>query len=123
VYAGATATLTITTTRVPHVLEIPTLAVTYSGSKASVEVQQGGSTVTRTVTMGTTYGLESQVLSGVRAGEKVAVTAPTFAGRVGVGGGFGQRSGTGTGTGSGEGGVGGGFSNGGGFGSGTGGAG
>jgi multidrug efflux pump subunit AcrA (membrane-fusion protein) len=115
VYAGATATLTITTTRVPDVLEIPTLAITYSGSNASVEIQQGGSTVKRAVTIGTAYGLESQVLSGVRAGEKVAVTIPSFGGRVGgTGGGFGGRSGTGTG---------GGFTNGGGFGGGAGGTG
>jgi multidrug efflux pump subunit AcrA (membrane-fusion protein) len=127
VYAGATATLTITTTRVPDVLEIPTLAITYSGSNASVEVQQGGSTLKRAVTIGTAYGLESQVLSGIKAGEKVAVTIPSFGGRVGgTGGGFGERSGTGTGTGTTPGGGftnGGGFANGGGFGGGTGGGG
>jgi multidrug efflux pump subunit AcrA (membrane-fusion protein) len=101
VYAGASATLVITTKQVSNVLEIPTLAVTYSGSTATVKVQQGGSTVTRTVTIGTTYGLESQVLSGVRAGEKVLVTIPTFAGRPGGRtGGFTRTGGTGgTGTG------------------------
>jgi macrolide-specific efflux system membrane fusion protein len=116
VYAGATATMTITTTHVPNVLEIPTLAITYSGSNASVQVRQGGSTVKRSVTLGTAYGLESQVLSGIKAGEKVVVTIPTFAGRVGGtgGGGFGQRGGTGTGTGGF--GSGGGFTGGGGFG-------
>jgi macrolide-specific efflux system membrane fusion protein len=124
VYAGATATLTITTTRVPDVLEIPTLAITYSGSTGSVEVKQGSSTVKRAVTIGTAYGLESQVLSGIRAGEKVAVTIPSFGGRVGgTGGGFGQRGGTGTGTGTGGFTNGGGFANGGGFGGGTGGGG
>jgi macrolide-specific efflux system membrane fusion protein len=78
VYAGASATLVITTKKVSNVLEIPTLAITYSGSTATVKVQQGGSTVTRTVTIGSTYGLESQVLSGVKAGEKVLVSIPTF---------------------------------------------
>jgi multidrug efflux pump subunit AcrA (membrane-fusion protein) len=122
VYAGAAATMTITTKHVSNVLEIPTLAVTYTGSTASVVVQQGGSTVKRTVTIGTTYGLESQVLSGVTAGEKVRVTIPSFGartGRPGGGTGFGSGTGTGTGgTGTGTGGVGGGggFSNGGGFG-------
>jgi macrolide-specific efflux system membrane fusion protein len=134
VYAGATATLTITTTRVPDVLEIPTLAISYAGSNASVEIQQGGSTLKRPVTIGTAYGLESQVLSGVKAGEKVEVTIPSFGGRLGgTGGGFGRRGGTGTGSGTGTGGGftngggfgggGGGFTNGGGFGGGTGGGG
>jgi multidrug efflux pump subunit AcrA (membrane-fusion protein) len=124
VYAGATATMTITTAHVPNVLEIPTLAITYSGSNASVQVQQGGSTVKRSVTVGTAYGLESQVLSGIKAGEKVVVTIPTFAGRVGGtgGGGFGQRGGTGSGTGGGFG-SGGGFTGGGGFGGAAGGGG
>jgi multidrug efflux pump subunit AcrA (membrane-fusion protein) len=124
VYAGATATLVITTKRVSNVLEIPTLAITYAGSNATVKLQQGGSTVTRAVTIGTTYGLESQVLSGVTAGEKVVVTTPTFPGRIGGGtggegfgtrggegfgsGGFGSGSGSGSGTG-----TGGGFGNGG----------
>jgi macrolide-specific efflux system membrane fusion protein len=120
VYAGASATMTITTKHVSNVLEIPTLAVTYAGSTASVEVQQGGSTVKRTVTIGATYGLESQVLSGVKSGEKVRVTIPTFGGRLGRSGGTGFGGGGGTGTGGGEftNGGGGGFTNGGGFGGG-----
>ncbi len=108
VYAGASATLVITTKKVSNVLEIPTLAITYSGSTATVKVQQNGSTSTRTVTVGATYGLESQVLSGVKAGEKVLVTIPTFGGRPGGrtggegfgSGGFtrgGETGGTGTG--------------------------
>jgi hypothetical protein len=116
--------MTITTKHVSNVLEIPTLAVTYSGSTASVQLQQGGSTAKRTVTIGATYGLESQVLSGVTAGEKVKVTIPSFGGRLGRpggGAGLGTRSGTGTGTGGFGGG--GGFTNGGGFGGGSGGGG
>jgi macrolide-specific efflux system membrane fusion protein len=126
VYAGASATLVITTKKVSNVLEIPTLAITYSGSTATVKVQQGGSTVTRTVTIGANYGLESQVLSGVKAGDKVLVTIPTFGGRTGgrTGGeGFGGGGGFGGGTGeTGRGGTGGtggtGGFGGGGFGSG-----
>jgi membrane fusion protein, macrolide-specific efflux system len=118
VYAGATATMTITTTHVPNVLQIPTLAISYAGSNASVELQQGSSTVKRSVTIGTAYGLESQVLSGLKAGQKVEVTIPAFGGRrVGTGNGGGFRPGGGTGTGTGPGG---GFTNGGGFGNGGG---
>jgi membrane fusion protein, macrolide-specific efflux system len=78
VYDGATATTVITTKHVSDVLEIPTLAITYSGSAASVQVQSGGSTSTRTISVGTSYGLETQVLSGLKSGEKVVVTIPTF---------------------------------------------
>jgi multidrug efflux pump subunit AcrA (membrane-fusion protein) len=79
VYAGASATMSITTKKVSNVLEIPTLAITYDGSKASVKISSGGSTHTRTITVGTSYGLETQVLSGLTSGEKVVVTIPTFA--------------------------------------------
>jgi multidrug efflux pump subunit AcrA (membrane-fusion protein) len=103
VYSGASATVAITTEKVPNVLEIPTLAITYTGSKATVEVSANGHTSTRTITAGTSYGLETQVLSGVNAGEKVVVRIPTF-GRGGTGGGeggtlfrnFGGTGGTGT---------------------------
>lgn len=81
VYAGATATASITTKHVANVLEIPTFAITYNGSTASVQVKTGGSTSTRTVTVGTSYGLETQVLSGLKAGEDVVVTVPSFPGR------------------------------------------
>jgi multidrug efflux pump subunit AcrA (membrane-fusion protein) len=80
VYAGATATAEITTKHVSDVLEIPTLAITYDGSAASVKVRVGGSTATRTITVGTSYGLETQVLSGLTAGENVVMTIPTFGG-------------------------------------------
>jgi membrane fusion protein, macrolide-specific efflux system len=128
VYAGASATLVITTKQVSNVLEIPTLAITYSGSTATVKVQQSGSTVTRTVTIGATYGLESQVLSGVKAGEKVLVTIPTFGGRPGGrtggegfgGGGFTRGGETGTGGTGGTGGFGSGGFGSGGFGGGGG---
>ena len=115
VYAGASATLAITTKKAIRALEIPTLAVHYDGSKASVQVNNGGGAVTRTITVGTTYGLETQVLSGIKAGDKVVVTIPTF-GRGTPGGGTGGRPGGGFG------GTGGGFGGGtGGFGGGTGG--
>jgi macrolide-specific efflux system membrane fusion protein len=81
VYAGATATASITTKHVANVLEIPTFAITYNGSTASVRVKSGSSTSTRTITVGTSYGLETQVLSGLKAGEDVDVTIPTFPGR------------------------------------------
>jgi membrane fusion protein, macrolide-specific efflux system len=106
VYAGASATLAITTKKSIRALEIPTLAVHYDGSTATVQVNNGGGAVTRTITVGTTYGLETQVLSGIKAGDKVVVTIPTFGRgttRGGSGGGFGGGFGGGTGGGSGGG--------------------
>jgi membrane fusion protein, macrolide-specific efflux system len=114
VYAGANATLTITLKRTVRALEVPTLAVTYNGSKASVQVSDGHGVSTRAITVGTAYGLETQVLSGIKSGEKVVVTVPTFArggftrtGTGGSGGSGGFGEGFGSGGGSGFGGTGG----------------
>jgi multidrug efflux pump subunit AcrA (membrane-fusion protein) len=79
VYAGSSATLSITTKKVSNVLEIPTLAITFNGSTATVQVDNGGGTVTRSITVGESYGLETQVLTGLKAGDKVVVKVPTFA--------------------------------------------
>lgn len=78
VYAGASATLSVTTKKSFKALEIPTLAITYSGSTASVEVNDGSGTSKRTITVGQSFGVETQVLSGLKAGDKVVVTIPTF---------------------------------------------
>ncbi|HEX3825549.1 MAG TPA: HlyD family efflux transporter periplasmic adaptor subunit [Mycobacteriales bacterium] len=131
VYSGASATLSITTKKAIRVLEIPTLAISYNGSKATVQVNDGSGAVTRAITVGTMYGLETQVLSGIKPGEKVVVTIPSFGraftnrtgtggtgggfggfgggeGGLGGGGGFGGRTGTGGTGGTGGGGFGGG---------------
>lgn len=117
VYAGASATLTITTKHAFKALEIPTLAIHYNGSQATVSVNNGGGAVTRKITVGTSFGLETQVLSGIKAGDKVVVTLPTF-GQGTTRGGTGGTGGFGGGFGGGTGGFGGGT---GGFGGGTGG--
>jgi membrane fusion protein, macrolide-specific efflux system len=111
VYSGASATLTVTTKKSFKALEVPTLAVHYNGTQASVQVNNGGGVVTRAITVGTTFGLETQVLSGISAGDKIVVTIPTF-GRGTTRGGTG--GGTGFGGGFGGGGFGGGLGGGGG---------
>jgi macrolide-specific efflux system membrane fusion protein len=122
VYAGASATVVITTKHVSKVLEIPTLAITYSGSTATVNVSSGGHTSKRTISAGTTYGLETQVLSGLKSGDKVVVTIPTFGGgRLTRGGTGGTGGGLTGGFGGGTGGFGGATGGAGGFGGGTGG--
>jgi hypothetical protein len=50
-----------------------------------VQLKSGGSTVTRDITVGQTYGLQTAVKSGLVAGDKVVVSIPTFA-RAGTGG-------------------------------------
>jgi RND family efflux transporter MFP subunit len=91
VYAGSSATLSITTSKAVNVLAIPTLAITYSGSTATVKVKTGSGTQTRTITVGQTYGQQTAVKSGLVAGDQVVVTIPTF-GRIGT------TNGTGGGT-------------------------
>jgi RND family efflux transporter MFP subunit len=88
VYAGSSATLAITTSKAVNVLAIPTLAITYSGSTATVKVKTGSGTQSRTITVGQTYGQQTAVKSGLVAGDKVVVTIPTFA-RIGTTGGGG----------------------------------
>ncbi|HVW80673.1 MAG TPA: efflux RND transporter periplasmic adaptor subunit [Mycobacteriales bacterium] len=88
VYAGSSATLSITTSKAVNVLAIPTLAITYSGSTATVKVDTGSGTQTRTITVGQTYGQQTAVKSGLVAGDKVVITIPTFA-RIGSTGGTG----------------------------------
>ncbi|HVT65699.1 MAG TPA: HlyD family efflux transporter periplasmic adaptor subunit [Mycobacteriales bacterium] len=101
VYAGSSATLSITTDKAVNVLAIPTLAITYDGSAASVELKSGGSTKQQTITVGQTYGLQTEVKSGLQPGDQVVVRIPTFA-RIGTtsngnGGGFGREGGFPTG--------------------------
>jgi multidrug efflux pump subunit AcrA (membrane-fusion protein) len=86
VYAGSSATLAITTSKAVNVLAIPTLAITYNGSTATVKVKTGSGTQTRTITVGQTYGQQTAVKSGLVAGDQVVVTIPTFA-RLGTTGG------------------------------------
>jgi macrolide-specific efflux system membrane fusion protein len=113
IYSGASATVVMTTKHTSNVLEIPTFAIINNGSTATVQVQNGSSTSTRTISVGTSYGLETQVLSGLKAGEKVVVTLPSFSGRAptstgsGNGGGLGEFGGTGSGGGFPSGGTGG----------------
>ena len=93
VYAGATATLSITTKKAFKALEIPTLAITYNGSTATVQVNDGSGTSRRTITVGQSFGAETQVLSGLKAGDKVVLSIPTFGRVITNRGGTGGRNG------------------------------
>jgi hypothetical protein len=91
------------------VVVVPTSAVTYTGGTTAVTLDQGGAKVTQPVTIGIAAAGQTQIVSGLSAGQKIYVTSVSF------------RSPLGT-TRSGAGGFGGGFGGGtGGFGGGTGG--
>ena len=68
-----------------NVVLIPTEAVKGSGSSATVQVLANGQTQTRTITVGRQSGAETEVVSGLNAGESVIYTR-TFRGFFGGGG-------------------------------------
>jgi multidrug efflux pump subunit AcrA (membrane-fusion protein) len=130
-YAGASATASIIVKDLKNVLEVPTAAISYASGNPTVTVSANGKKTTRTVTTGATLDDETQITSGLTAGQKVVETVIKFkagAGarslfggtgsgtRTGGFGGFGRtgRTGTGGGTGFGGGGGGSGFGGGGG---------
>jgi multidrug efflux pump subunit AcrA (membrane-fusion protein) len=79
-YAGSSATLTITVKVLSTVVEVPTGAISYSGGKAQVTAVTGGSRVTRSVTTGQVSTGETQITSGLKAGDKVVEQVVTFEG-------------------------------------------
>jgi multidrug efflux pump subunit AcrA (membrane-fusion protein) len=94
-YAGATANISIVVKEVQNALEVPTAAIEFSNGNTTVTVINGGAQTTRTVSLGTASGGYTQVLSGLRAGDKVLERIVTISGsgsgnggRGGFGGGF-----------------------------------
>lgn len=79
-YAGASATLSITVKELTTVVEVPTAAISYAGGRAQATVVTGGRHVTRDVTTGQVSTGETQVTSGLRAGERVLERVVTFTG-------------------------------------------
>jgi len=115
-YAGSTADVSIIVKQLNNVTEVPTAAISYSSSgQATVTKVVNGSNVVTPVTVGAAQSGETQIVSGVSAGDKVLERVISFRGVGGTTGG-GLFGGTG-----GRFGGGGGFG-GGGFGGGAGGA-
>jgi multidrug efflux pump subunit AcrA (membrane-fusion protein) len=126
-YAGATADVSIIVKQLTNVTEVPTAAISYNSSgQATVTQVVAGKHVTTPVTLGEASAGETQIVSGLQAGDKVVNRTVTFKAPVGGAGGAGIFGGTGGGTGrftgggglggGGFGGGGGGFTGGGGFG-------
>ncbi len=121
-YAGTSATLTITTEQLSNVVEVPTSAISYSNGQTTVTKVVKGSQVSQAVTTGAAASGETQITSGLKAGDVIMERVVKFNGTSGSGsrsllGGSGSSTGTGGGFPSGGGGFpggGGGFPGGGG---------
>jgi multidrug efflux pump subunit AcrA (membrane-fusion protein) len=106
-YAGGAADVSIIVKQVENVLTVPTSALHTEKDTTVVHQMKNGEQVSTPVTVGTAYGAVTQILSGLKTGDKVVGT--TFRGG-NLTGGTGARQGNGTGSGgTGNGGFGGGF--------------
>jgi macrolide-specific efflux system membrane fusion protein len=113
-YAGSTADVSIIVKQLNDVVEVPTLAITYTtAGQATVTKVEGGKHVSQSVTVGEAAAGETQITSGVKAGDSIVERVVKFTGvggrgRTGTGitGGF-TRTGGGGFTGGGGGGFGG----------------
>lgn len=98
-FAGSTSTVELIVKQEPNVITIPTAAIHTVNGNTIVYKQVNGSKVTTPVTIGTSYGPLTQILSGITAGDQVVVTftRPGGTGGRGLGGGNGTRTGGGFG--------------------------
>jgi macrolide-specific efflux system membrane fusion protein len=98
-YAGSTADVSIIVKQLNDVVEVPTAAISYTNGQATVTKVKNGKHVTQTVTVGQAATGETQIISGVWAGDSIIERVVKFTGRPGATGGGGLFGGTGTGTG------------------------
>jgi macrolide-specific efflux system membrane fusion protein len=97
-YAGATADVSIIVKQLSDVTEVPTNAISYtSGGQATVTEVANGNHVVTNVTVGEAENGETQILSGVKSGDKVLEREVSFkapgGGSAGLFGGTGTRTG------------------------------
>ncbi len=76
---GMTASITVTTSTVSDALVVPSRAIKTTGRNRTVVVHTDAGDETRTVTVGTTNGTLTQILSGLTAGEQVLVASSATA--------------------------------------------
>jgi len=103
-YAGSSASLSITTQQINNAVEVPTSAISYSNGQATVTEVVAAKQVSQPVTTGAAANGETQIVSGLKAGDVVIERVVKFNG---TGGGSRNLLGGGGGTG--------GFPSGGGF--------
>jgi macrolide-specific efflux system membrane fusion protein len=108
---GMTATAQVVISQVDGVVTVPTAAISRRGPISTVTVVNGGRRTVQTVVTGVTGDSAVEVVSGLTAGQQVAIAIPTgtsggAATGGGLGGGGGFRGGLGGGGGGGFGGGG-----------------
>jgi hypothetical protein len=84
-YAGTSATLTITTEQLSNVVEVPTSAISYSNGQTAVTKVVGGSQVSQPVTTGVAASGETQITGGLKAGDVIIERVVKFNGTSGSG--------------------------------------
>jgi membrane fusion protein, macrolide-specific efflux system len=82
-YAGTSATLTITTVQLNNVVEVPSSAITYSNGQSTVTKVVGGKQVATAVTTGAAASGETQITSGLKAGDEIIERVVKFNGSTG----------------------------------------
>jgi len=93
-FAGTSVTASIIIKQVSNVLAVPAMALSASGGTTTVEKLVAGKPVKTVVTVGQTYGAQTQITSGLRSGDQIQMTlgfnrvvnAGTGSGRTGNGG-------------------------------------
>jgi RND family efflux transporter MFP subunit len=87
-FAGSTASVSIIVKQLSNVTEVPTAAIAYNNGQAQVtKVTAGGAHVNTNVTIGAAQNGQTQIVSGVKAGDKVVERIVTFKGVAGGGAG------------------------------------
>ena len=96
-YAGGAADVAIIVKQVENVLTVPTNALHTEGGRTVVHKMINGTQVSTAVTVGTTYGPVTQILSGLKTGDKVVGTTFRIGGNNSTGGNRTRQGGTGGG--------------------------
>jgi len=82
-YAGSSAEVAITTKQATDVLTVPTQALRTEDGSTYVYVVDGDKRTKKTVTLGTAYGMQTEVLSGVTEGDTVELISFSRTGSTG----------------------------------------
>jgi len=97
IYAGTSATASITVKQIQNVLTVSSRAIRSSGSSTYVMKMVNGKAVKTPVKIGTVYGATTQILSGLSSGDTVQIPGITLPKGISTGNRTGTRSGFGTG--------------------------
>ncbi|WGL53774.1 HlyD family efflux transporter periplasmic adaptor subunit [Nocardioides sp. BP30] len=84
-YAGTSATASITVKQVENVLTVSSRAIQSSGSSTYVMKMVNGKAVKTPVKIGTVYGATTQIVSGLAAGDTVQIPGVTLPSGAGTG--------------------------------------